>query len=846
MVAVSVVAQSKEPFEAFAFYLPYGQVFRVSYRLSPQEWEKTNETTKVAITLTASNGKEVFAETKPVMRDVNLDWSAYRERGDGEGLQYKLPLAEDVYQAIMLLTTDNEVVYAKTNAVTVKKFAFEHNTIGLERVVVPPFTPITTSLDSASVWGRTFSFDSSGLPLSIDVLGKNILFGDGIRLQMKQDGKIIEPKVSKHSFLKTTDGYDATGSFAGTLGGLSYSLEARLEYDGSCFYRLTLDNRIHGQTAIPMDSLTLLIPLAPETDTYSFQRNDRDTRTAGGLSRFAGISPKADGIIWDARELPRQSAYGLTCDNCFIPAIYVGTGSRGLWYYADSDWDWYLNPEGEHATLERVNGQTQLRILLVNDTLEWTGKRVFEFVLMPQPVKPMPSGWRKVAWGYPKEQYIHDTSGWRYYGDGINAFTLPTDEDYIQLGKVFWNEAAPPVNVNGQPNRRNRDDTRPYVLYGSSLMAGTGIAQGEWEVYGAEWAGVRDITVPLDPGTRDRFMKGAQDKGFDNPASYGGFQWTEPLSYGPAALQWSDSWVDFFIYYHHKLVTLAGVNGTWFDNQPCFTYGKYTDDGFEQRFLDNPNRWQPPEGDFKRTMNYGRAYHILQFRTLLKRLSTLCHTAGVQPFWLVNQHPTWSFGQFAWHIEGDWYADRSERDLVEHLGVEGFRAHLRTQGGVIPRLQFAGHSHDYPPREGHPETLGVRLFDGVPMTIANVDHTHVGLCLLHDSGAFHGAMPLLKKLDEQFGFFDDTVTFHPYWEQDTLTTDSDRVFVSVFRNPAKGRSIAVLFNEKKSPRGLTVSLRGEQPRSNPAHEIVFRDLESGEPVTTHLYIPPRNFRILIW
>ena len=62
-LASTAFAQIKEPFDAFAFYLPYAQVFRASYRLSPQEWEKTNETTRVAITLTASDGKEVFSET---------------------------------------------------------------------------------------------------------------------------------------------------------------------------------------------------------------------------------------------------------------------------------------------------------------------------------------------------------------------------------------------------------------------------------------------------------------------------------------------------------------------------------------------------------------------------------------------------------------------------------------------------------------------------------------------------------------------------------------------------------------------------------------------------------------
>jgi hypothetical protein len=268
----------------------------------------------------------------------------------------------------------------------------------------------------------------------------------------------------------------------------------------------------------------------------------------------------------------------------------------------------------------------------------------------------------------------------------------------------------------------------------------------------------------------------------------------------------------------------------------------------------NPNRFQTGVPLAERPFNYGRRYHTLQFRRYLKRLVTAGHEAGVAPFWLVNQHPTWSFAQMAWHIEADYYARDGERDLVEHLGVAGFRAHVKSQGGIIGRLQFSGQVSDQPPREGHPARFGVRLDDATAFHLPGVARTHTGLCLLHDTGMIGGDRLALQALDERGGFFDDGLVFLPYWERRAVVADSDRVYVSVFVAPAKQQALAVLFNEKKDTRGLTVPLTvAASIEGIPVTAV--EDLETGEPLakaaSPHktlrfpLYIPPRDFRLLL-
>ncbi len=836
----STHAAEPADFDGSAWYQPYGQVLRVDYRISDKAWAAAQgQPSQVSIRVEASDGKSLFKQVFPVERTVPSPGAKSYERTDVTKRQFKQPLPEGSHTAILQLqAADGAILHSTNQVIVVRKHAFEHNAIGQERVVIPPFEPITAQGNRATLWGREITFAASGLPERIMALGQDLLAPGGVRLLLKTGAQTVEPRAAGPALVMTApDGHDAVGSSTGTLGALSYRFTGRLEYEGAYFMHLEIDG---GDRETPVDSLTLLIPFAGGADTFSFQKNDRDINSSGGYSRFGGIVPSQQGVIFDARRLPMASAYGGQSENYFVPAIYVGSGTRGLWYYADSDWDWYLNPANEHATLERVDGRVQLRVLLVNDAVVWKGKRVFDVVLMPQPVKPMSVGWRKVAWGYPDAQYVHDTAGWRYYGDGVNAFTLPTDDDYRQLGRVFAGEAPRPAEAYGGTLMKPRGDSRPLVLYGSSLMAGSGVANGEWASYAAEWVDPDFARRPTDPEVKARFQRFT---------SYGGYDWEADISFKPCAVQWTDSWLDFALFYQQKLVSLAGANGTWFDNQSTFTIVDFDEQGLDRHLIENPQRFPTGVPLAQRPFNYGRRYHTLQFRRYLKRLSTMCHTAGVQPFWLVNQHPTWSFAQMAWHIEGDYYCQKTERDLVEHMGVAGFRAHVRSQGGLIARLQAHAEMPDQPAREGHVQRYGVRTTDSTSMLLPGRQRTHMGLCLLHDVGMLDADRLTMERLDRAVGFFDEGLAFLPYWEQTMATVDSDRVYVSVFRNPARKQALAVVFNEKKAAKGLTVSLR------IPASTQV-RDLETGEPLVdldgkapglqTQFYVPPRDFRLLVW
>ena len=820
-------------FDAYAYYRPYKEVIALDYRL---KGEAVPEGTTICLQLEAQKDAKVIFERK---------WPAKNGRHH-LAAQCRLPQGGFTARVSVLKPGEKGELYAVNNRITRRHYPFEKNDIGRQREVIPPFEPVRVREDSARVWGRRIVFGDGGLPERIDVQGTNILRG-GIGMNLRIGDEVHTPDPAETATPETEDGYDAHLTSSGTIGPLDYRLVGRLEYDGFYLIRLAITPP---EEPVTVERLSLVIPLWDGADTYRFQKNDIDTRIKRrGKSRFDGISPSQQGVIFDARDLPAASSYGLESDNSFVPAIYVGSGSRGLWYYAVQDFDRYLNPEKEHAVLERTAEGLHLRVPMVNDRLAWARRRVFEFALMAQPVKPAPQDRRKIEWAYPRAQYVHDTAGWRYYGDGVNSFSLPDDEAYRALGRVFSGRDDPADCAHPGAPSKDPDDPRPLVIYGSSLMAGWG--HDAWETYAPEWVGPKL--------TRHRDRHSVRDR-FEDECSYAGYPWEEDDAFRPTAVHWTDSWLDFFVYHHRKLVNIAGINGTWFDNMSVFTIPAFDEEGFERHHQDMPGRYPAEE----RVINYGRRYNLFQFRKLTRRLATMCHADGVQPFWMVNMHPTWSFCQIAWQVEHDFSVRGDQRDLVDSMGgVDEFRAHMRTQGGLIHFLASNGGGVS-PPVEGRPDHYVLRPPSGA-FPVPEAYRAELGLCILHDVGNHRGyghaglraIAEFKRRLDERFDFFAPDVRYAGYWEQKGVSAEDPNFYVSLYYHEEGSKALAVVFNEQAGESGVTTrleidaaELRSTTGISAPSVEDLethepLRDLEGASGIQTLLYVPNRDFRLLL-
>ena len=72
-----------------------------------------------------------------------------------------------------------------------RRFEWEGNSIGRERVVIPPFKPVVAEGDALSVILRRYVFGAAGLPKSVVTLGREILADGGIHYELEAGGRTV-------------------------------------------------------------------------------------------------------------------------------------------------------------------------------------------------------------------------------------------------------------------------------------------------------------------------------------------------------------------------------------------------------------------------------------------------------------------------------------------------------------------------------------------------------------------------------------------------------------------------------------------------------------------------------
>jgi hypothetical protein len=141
-------AAEKAPFDAYAWYLPYGQVVRVNCQFSKEEAAKLEgKKTEMSIVVKSQDGKTVL--------DKSFPFEMFPAAELVKRVQFKQPLPDGNHTAtVQIRDSAGAVLQSAENPIVVRKYAFEHNNIGKERVVIPPFDPVTANANLATVWGR--------------------------------------------------------------------------------------------------------------------------------------------------------------------------------------------------------------------------------------------------------------------------------------------------------------------------------------------------------------------------------------------------------------------------------------------------------------------------------------------------------------------------------------------------------------------------------------------------------------------------------------------------------------------------------------------------------------------
>ncbi|MCM8757157.1 MAG: DUF6067 family protein, partial [Candidatus Omnitrophica bacterium] len=482
----------------------------------------------------------------------------------------KEPLPEGKYVLHSSLFKASELADEGKEEFVRQYFPWENDQLGKEKVVIPPYTPIQLQEKSLIVWGRKYLLGDTGLPISIQADGQEILSGE-ISLESKQAGVTITatakspikislepgykfpqgyekywyqatcPKVS----LETTEGYGAKVKGVAQLGQLGIKVNGQMDYTG--WYRVNL--QIIPEEKIKVESLDLVIPFSGKEAQLMAFKNSYNINSCGRI-------PPGEGVIWKSTQISNV----INCLNSFVPIAFVGNYSRGLRWYAEWDRGWVVEDREPLMQLERVKGKLFLRCRLVNTPAVLDRPREIEFVLQAVPMKPKPTNYRRIAWKYPEPLFAHDTSGNRYYGNALDTITLYTEEEYQALKDFYYHWPIQHGRRIGkgtleygmswlEPARKGY----PLVEYGSTWVHGIGcqempVFKGEWCL--GEFDRVKHVEV-----TR---------KGTNNYGATTVFQTDDQVTEVLTAA--NESFIDFFIYYMTRLAEKCGINGTFYDN----------------------------------------------------------------------------------------------------------------------------------------------------------------------------------------------------------------------------------------------------------------------------------------
>ncbi len=700
----------------------------------------------------------------------------------------KMPvLPEGDYKARFTLFEGANKIESKEISFVRKNFAWEKERLGISDEVVPPYEPIGVVTDKASgkptltVWNRQYMIGANGLPENIRHAWQVNLLRSPVRVEVDGKAVVMDPAAKPAEIVKAA-GHETTIKGRLQAEPLTITTDAKMEYDG--WYDVTM-NITPSNSPAKIQSLDLVFDLPDEFDTLYVHRND-DSFVG---SYFGGI-PAGKGVVWESTTLASFKD-GLIPGKdwkSFAPVTFVGTGSRGIWFYSWSDKGWNLADGDAALRIERNDkGSPSLRVRIIAGGLALEKPRKVRFAILAAPVKPLPDDYRN--W-----KMAHDTCGYRYYGDSVDGYALPNDEAYeMERKRLLYGPQTDFTREwfgkRGWGISMGRDaifNNRPVVHYGSTQLTGAGMA--EFDTFGGEWLGRTN-------------WKGNVEKGDMGKPNYSGsVLFDNDRKCTVIGTQFTPSYIDCYVWYHKKLIE-KGMNGTWFDNSSISVI-KYFD----------------PE-----TGKMDSVFNQLSRRELMKRLTTLNWQLMRRPCWLTNMHEDFSFSDVIWLVENEWYINGEGRDMLDHMSLDTFRAMACTKTMQLVAKPWISQ----PTPKGHP------AYEHVIRSITGVMMAHD----IHNFGLPDYRTIYDTKLGRYLNFhvnFDNgkACKFRGYWDTPVTLVDTKdpEVKCSVYYNPQRKTAVLWFLNTSKSDKTLKeIVCSSDLIGRNSDCRNVF-DAESGAPV----------------
>jgi hypothetical protein len=611
-------------------------------------------------------------------------------------------LGDGTYEVKLALTASDATQREIRRTFQRKRFAWENNLLGQDRVVIPPFTPLVAEESPASVSAvlRRHELDGTGLWKQVVSQGCDLL-ASPMRLEIESGGKThVAAGVRLALTEKAAD--RVRGNSSWTAGPVEGRTNFEFDYDGMMKVALQF-----GSAGQRVDSLRLVIPMKtgetwlmhPVADLLRFHYAGRIPDGKGWIWDYGGKrrevlytatgEPDAGGTVWDSRQMGRWQLPGP-----FVPYIWLGGPERGIAWFAENDRDWSLAADQPCLEIRRQGDVTSLVVRMVGRPVVLSRPRTLTFGLMATPAKPMPDrpvSFRRWWTGAPSEK-AKDTVGCGFMGacyywgaaGPCYAFypALGNFAIYDEFARLRGGKAADPAftdtwlaqfagpefepllktyraHVNWSVHFFSGGRWRPAPGSGRTgyVIPYTNARAVNWgeevRTFLDEWSTL-DIADPRWPG-EERFVR-AKDGGYrlaaNGKVSMPGE--TAGISY---AIDPVRSWQDMVLFYHKRMLE-------------TFADGIYFDDYF---LAPNYNPLGPGYVDDEGKLHAG--VNLFAFHDLAKRIAVMQQQMGRRPLVFLhmtnaNIVPMLSFGTMLldheWRDQGDW----RDKDFQERLSLD--------------------------------------------------------------------------------------------------------------------------------------------------------------------------------
>lgn len=489
--------------------------------------------------------------------------------------------------------------YTDERTFAVRALPWHGKKLGAERVIVPPFKPI-------SVTGGKIEFLQTGYRPG------NVLWDEVYALGENLLAASVELEVNGGCFVVTNERIVSAEKdrvireVTAENGGLTLKVTQDYDYDGFCWVTMEFMPRV----PVRVDSLRVKMPLKNEIVKYFDVccRNDRRAYEAPDFSL-----PSCEGEVWSsATNAPKwmKQLYPANVQ----PYVWFGGAAKGFCWMVNSVKGMSLERDVSPQRIVRIGGAATLYSDIVNKPVTWEKPVTICMGFQPTPVKPQNRQLCSLARDT-YSGYLCPSNAVRSMENKAEGFMMPTTLFPIHtfpandLSLFNWTMSQK-ESRHDEYMKRLKEFADRHADWFAEEGRMSSVAYWRNQFVQRQMTGARLRMFYLDPMLISCFWP--EDEMYK--AEWSPWEWPRDNYMSEYGGKITESRIDKMLY-DAKTALDLGYNGIFYDVFGCHR---------DYNFIVNPERaYHMPDGSIQIGGN-----DLLEQREIVKRTATLCHLNG--------------------------------------------------------------------------------------------------------------------------------------------------------------------------------------------------------------------------